>query len=38
MQRDSRTVTVDLLQEAGKEFASDLDSERNVLAVSVNYL
>jgi hypothetical protein len=27
---DSRTVTVDLVQEAGKEFASDLGSERNV--------
>jgi len=30
MRRDSRTVTVDLLQEAGKEFAFDLGSERNV--------
>jgi hypothetical protein len=30
IRRDSRTVTVDLLQEAGKEFASDLASERNV--------
>jgi hypothetical protein len=27
---DSRTVTVDLLQEAGKELAADLGSERNV--------
>ena len=30
VQRDSRTVTVDLLQEAGKEFAADLGSERKV--------
>jgi hypothetical protein len=30
VRRDSRTVTVDLLQEAGKEFAADLGSERNV--------
>jgi hypothetical protein len=30
VRRDSRTVTIDLLQEAGKEFAADLGSERNV--------
>jgi hypothetical protein len=30
VRRDSRTVTLDLLQEAGKEFAADLGSERNV--------
>jgi hypothetical protein len=30
VRRDSRTVTVDLLQEAGKEFAADLGSERNI--------
>jgi hypothetical protein len=30
MRRDSHTVNVDLLQEAGKEFAADLGSERNV--------
>jgi Cdc6-like AAA superfamily ATPase len=30
VRRDSRTVTIDLLQEAGKEFAADLSSERNV--------
>jgi hypothetical protein len=30
VRRDSRTVTVDLLQEAGKEFAADLGFERNV--------
>jgi hypothetical protein len=30
MRRDSHAVNVDLLQEAGKEFASDLGSERNV--------
>jgi hypothetical protein len=29
VRRDSRTVTIDLLQEAGKEFAADLGSERN---------
>lgn len=30
VRRDSRKVTLDLLQEAGKEFAADLGSERNV--------
>jgi len=30
VRRDSRSVTVDLLQEDGKEFAADLGSERNV--------
>jgi hypothetical protein len=30
VRRDSRIVTIDLLQEAGKEFAADLGSERNV--------
>jgi hypothetical protein len=30
MRRDSHTVNVDLLQKAGKEFATDLGSERNV--------
>jgi hypothetical protein len=30
VRRDSRTVTVDLLQDAGKEFAADLGSERNI--------
>ena len=30
VRRDSRTVTVDLLQEAGNEFAADDGSERNV--------
>jgi hypothetical protein len=30
MRRDSRRVNIELLQEAGKEFASDLGSERNV--------
>ena len=30
MRRDSHAVNVDLLQEAGKEFAADLGSERNV--------
>jgi hypothetical protein len=30
MRRDSRTVTTEFLQEAGKEFAADLGSERNV--------
>jgi hypothetical protein len=30
MRRDSRRVNIEHLQEAGKEFASDLGSERNV--------
>jgi hypothetical protein len=30
MRRDSHTVNVELLQEAGKEFAADLGSERNI--------
>jgi hypothetical protein len=30
MRRDSHAVNVDRLQEAGKEFAADLGSERNV--------
>jgi hypothetical protein len=30
MRRDSGTVNIELLQEAGKEFAADLGSERNV--------
>jgi TniB protein len=30
MRRDSHAVNIDFLQEAGKEFAADLGSERNV--------
>jgi hypothetical protein len=30
MRRDSRRANIELLQEAGKEFATDLGSERNV--------
>jgi hypothetical protein len=30
VRRDLRTVSIDLLQEAGKEFAPDLASERNI--------